>query len=480
MIHRPSTTNRSENQNVNVTLLKPASKKAKQTIIATLLISSSAFAQQPFSAAGTAQPPPSAPQPASSTTCEPNLFQKFFDGKIPDAIANGKLNVDVRARFEYAHETGVPAIKDPSYAPTVRTRIGYTTADLYGFQGMVEGQNVSVIGSEGNYNAAGSNHKGYKPVIGDPPLTRLDQAWLGYHYEDYVAAKAGQQHLTLDNHRFIGDSAWRQNWQTYDAASIGSQPITNLHLFYSYVWDVHRVYGNVAGLPAANQDFSSDSHLINISYDGWKYGRFVGYTYLLDLTNAAGAANSCATYGGYFAGAAPITEKISVDYRAEYAWQTDYGDTPLRYHTGYYNLEAGATMNPVSIGAGYENMGSAINTGKGGGRTSFRTPLATFHAFDWADVFTSTPTNGLQNIYGYAQVGLPADVPLRVIYHKWDATHGDADFGNEFDVMASKKFGKHWNALLEYAYYIGNDAGAPTVAANMKLQRFWAQLEFKY
>ena len=104
--------------------------------------------------------------------------------------------------------------------------------------------------------------------------------------------------------------------QTYEAASIGSEPMKYLHLYYSYVWDVHRVFGNVSGLPAANTDFRSDSHFMNVCWSGWEYGRFVGYTYLLDLNNAAGAANSCATYGGYFAGAAPVADKVAVDYRA--------------------------------------------------------------------------------------------------------------------------------------------------------------------
>ena len=98
--------------------------------------------------------------------------------------------------------------------------------------------------------------------------------------------------------------------QTFDAVTVGSEPVKNLNLYYGYIWDVHRVFGDVDGLAAANTDFDSRSHLINISYSGWKYGRFVGYTYLLDLHNAAGDANSCATYGGYFAGQAPVTDKV--------------------------------------------------------------------------------------------------------------------------------------------------------------------------
>jgi len=57
--------------------------------------------------------------------------------------------------------------------------------------------------------------------------------------------------------------------------------------------------------------------------------------YLLDLSNSApGAAknaNSCATYGGYFAGTAPINDRVMVDYRAEFCLQDQYADNPQRY-----------------------------------------------------------------------------------------------------------------------------------------------------
>lgn len=459
-----------------------------------MAFTASVLAQQAaFTDSGPAQPAPlpAAPKAAapSATDAGTNAPQSIVDQmdnflgvKIPDAIAKGKFNVNMRLRYEQANEEGAPGITKNSYAPTLRTRFGFTTAPLYGFQGMVEGVNVTALGPEHNYNAGGSNAQGARPVVADPPLTRLDQAWFGYAYEDYVNAKVGEQRIVLDNHRFVGDVGWRQNMQTYDSATISSEPIKGLNLYYGYLWDVHRVYGDVSGLSTANEDFRSDSHLINISYSGWKYGKFVGYTYLLNLENAAGAANSSATYGGYFAGAAPISQKISVDYRAEFAYQTDYGDSLLRYDADYYNLELGATVDPFSFGGGIEDLGSGVNSGAGGGRASFRTPLATLHAFNgWDDVFLTTPANGLRDIYGYAQVMLPTKIPLRFVYHKYDADYGSGDYGQEFDAVISKKFAKHWNVLVKYAYYQGQDAPAPSLAVgNVDIQKFWAQLEFNF
>jgi hypothetical protein len=402
--------------------------------------------------------------------------EKLFNGKIPEAFTKGKFNLNARLRFEYVDQNNIPGITDPSYAPTIRTRFGFTTAPVYGFQGMIEGENVTVIGSEDNYNAAGSNGKPYKPSVADPPTPELNQAWVSYNYTNWFSVKGGRQRIALDNHRFVGDVGWRQNMQTYDAVMAEGKPIQDLNLLYSYIWEVNRPGGDVDGLPAPATDFNSHSHLINVSYSGFEYGRFVAYSYLLDLKNSAGAANSCATYGGYFAGNAPVSDKVSLGYRAEVAWQTDYADSPVDYQAEYYNVEMSAAVKPVAFGAGYEVLGTDNSQG-------FRTPLATLHAFNgWADQFLVTPTKGLRDLYGFAQVTLPYQVPIRLIYHKFDADSGSGDYGQEIDVVASRKFGKYWTALLKYAFYDGDDAvpTVPALPAKSETHKFWAQVEFNF
>ena len=454
-----------------------------------LAMASAVHAQEkPYSQPGTATPvapPPPPPPPKSDAPAdvkpatpppapEPNPVDKFFNGKIPEAIAKGKFNLNVRMRYEYVDQS---TFSEQANAPTVRTRFGYTTAPLYGFQGMIEGENITVIGSEKNYNAAGSNRTTDRPVVADPPTTEMNQAWLSYTYTNWVMARGGRQRIVLDNHRFIGDVGWRQNMQTYDAMAVESKPLPGLSLFYGYLWEVNRVFGDVDGLPhtSPNRDFDSDSHLINVSYSGWEYARFVGYSYLLDLQNPAGAANSCATYGGYIAGSAPVHEKVSLGYRGEFAYQTDYAESPLDYGAEYYNIEASATIKPVSFGAGYEVLGTDSN-GNAPGSASFRTPLATLHAFNgWADVFLTTPAKGLRDIYGFVQVTLPCDVPVRAIYHKYEADSGGADFGQEINLLVSKKFGKYWTALAKYAYYDGKD-----VPARFDVHKIWGQVEFNF
>ncbi len=461
------------------------------------VLSSAVFAQPvPYSLPGTAVPVPlpaslsrsaetpvSAPEPkpasatveapeaASKPSPGPGTLNSLFNSKLPEAIGNSRISLDARLRWEHAEQQGPPGGVDlkNSDALTLRTRFGLTTAPLYHFQAMLEGENIAVLGPRDNYNAAGSNGEPNRAIIADPPTTELNQAWISYSNWD-TTVKAGRQRIVLDNHRFIGDVGWRQNMQTYDAIGIENHSLPDFSITYAYLWDVHRVFGDVDGLPAANRDFDSDSHAVHLAWSGWKYGRVVGYAYLLDLDNASPAShnNSTATYGGYFAGSAPICPGISVGYRAEFAWQTDYGNSPLDYQAEYYNVEAGASVQRFAFGAGYEVLGT--DNGQG-----FKTPLATLHAFNgWADVFLNTPGDGLRDVYAYAQARIGRDMPLRFVFHQFDADAGGNNYGQEYDVLLSRKLGMHWSALAKYAHYIAD--AAPYTDVN----RFWLEATFNY
>ncbi len=406
---------------------------------------------------------------------EPGTLNSFFNGKLPDAIGKSKINVNARLRWEEADQNSiVPASeKEASDAVTLRTRFGLTSAPVYGFQGMLEAENITVIGPEDNFNAAGSNGRPEKTIIADPPTTELNQAWLSYSNWDSTL-KGGRQRMALDNHRFVGDVAWRQNMQTYDAVSFENRSLKDVSAFYSYLWEVHRVFGDVSDLPPANHDFHSDSHLFNVSYSGWKFGKLTGYSYLLDFDNSPG--NSTASCGGSFAGGYTFDKETNTraNYRAEFAWQTDYKSSPFAYGAEYYNIEASGDHRRFSLGGGYEALGS--DNGQG-----FKTPLATLHAFNgWADVFLTPPAAGLRDLYGFAQVIFPAEIPLRCVYHKFYSDEGSADFGQEFDVIASKKLGEHWTASAKYAYYDGKDAAPPSFASPIDVQKVWVQIEFNY
>ncbi len=380
----------------------------------------------------------------------------WWHEEVPDVISNGKLLLDVRTRFEYADQSG----KRDSHASTVRTRMGYETAPISGFRGMVEFEDISIIGNENNFNQAGLNPSaGDRTVIADPEQTEINRAWISYSNRDTVA-KLGRQRIILDNARFIGNVGWRQNEQTFDGFSIKNQGLENFTLYYSYIYNVNRIFGD--DHPGGN--FDSRTHLFQTAYKGFSFGTITGYAYLVDLESGS-AKPSSDTFGVSFNGARPLSEDTQVQYRAEFAWQQDAGNNPLDYDTEYYHLQLSGSKKHYKAGVGYESLGS--NNGVG-----FATPLATLHAFNgWADVFLSTPGTGLRDLYFWAGLSLPNKIPLKFVYHNFRSETGGIDLGTEWDVVASKKIGKHWTALVKYANYNGGLADR---------QKFWAQLGFKY
>src|SRR5688500_263462 len=93
-----------------------ASKKNHRLLTGGLVLAvvSGVYAQEkPYSQPGTALPVPPPPPPKPSapadsaaaapavTSPEPNAVDKFFNGKIPDAIAKGKFSVNARLRYEW-------------------------------------------------------------------------------------------------------------------------------------------------------------------------------------------------------------------------------------------------------------------------------------------------------------------------------------------------------------------------------------------
>lgn len=377
---------------------------------------------------------------------------------VAEAIAQGKFNLNARLRFEHADQANLRE----SNAYTLRTRFGYTSAPLAGFQAMLEAENIVSLGDHNDYNAGGTNPGGAgRTVIADPEDTGVNQAWLSYAAEG-TTLKAGRQRIVLDNARFVGDVGWRQNAQTFDAATLTAKPTKTLTAFYGYVWRVSRIFGNKPPQP----DFDSDSHLLNVSFSGWKLGTLTAYGYGLDFDNSA--ANSSATFGASFVGSAPLSPDAKLTYRLEAARQRDAANNPVDYSAEYFNAEAGVAVAPFDFAVGYELLGSD------GGRKGFATPLATLHAFNgWADVFGGTPARGLRDLYLSAGVNLPGGYPVKVVWHDYESDNGGVDYGDEWNAIVSHKIGKNWTVLAKYARY--NGAGP-----FFDLDRVWLQAELNF
>jgi len=133
----------------------------------------------------------------------------------------------------------------------------------------------------------------------------------------------------------------------------------------------------------------------------------------------------------------------------------------------YAFLEAGLSKGVHSVKLGYELL-------EGNGTKSFQTPLATLHAFNgWADVFLSTPVNGLKDAYLGAGTALYG-VKLDAVYHDYRADQGSARYGAEWDFQATKPVAKNYLVGIKYATF-----NTKTVAF-ADTDKFWLWGEAKF
>ena len=374
---------------------------------------------------------------------------------IEEAFTKGKVSLNIRARYEGVEQTGLL----DADALTMRTRLGFTTAPLYGFKAMLEAEDVTAIDGD-RYSQAGINPGGARrAVVADPDDTEVNQAWLAYATGN-TTFTGGRQRIVYDNVRFVGDVGWRQNAQTFDAVSLTDKSVDKLTLHYAYLYRINRVFSDRH--PQGNWD--SDSHLFNASYALSPAATLTGYAYLLEFENAV--ANSSATYGASVTGTPALNDMLKLSYRGEYAHQSDYRSNPVGYDTDYLALELGVVAKQGSLSLGYEELGTDNGVG-------FKTPLATLHAFNgWADVFLTTPADGLRDTYVKAGANLPGAISLLAFYHTFETDRG-ADLGEEWDVQLSRKFGKYFTGLVKYADFQSDSAMAD-------VRKIWIQVEFVF
>ncbi len=396
-----------------------------------------------------------------------------------DALTGGKVKMDVRLRYEDV-EDDTAGRRDADLL-TVRTRLGYQTASFSDFDAFVEMENITAIGDDNDANTgSGTNNWGNGnstyATIADPEGTELNRYWLGYNGFADTVVRVGRQRIKLDNDRFIGNVGWRQNEQTYDSFTLTNNSLSCTTFFYAYITEVNGIRG---------QNDDMDSHLINVSYSGLEFGKLVGYGYFLDYDEESGKeANSQRTLGLRFKGAADMSKDVELLFMAEYAQQDDYKDgadgsakfthtldgTSSDIDYDYKLLKLGVRVAGIKAVLGYEAL-------EGDRNGAFQTPLATLHGQNgWADMFLTTPDHGLEDrsITLSTKIG---GVKLKAAYHDYEAESGGratgSDYGDEWNFVAKKKFGKHYTVLAKYASYSADDY-------KEDMDKLWLQAGFKF
>ena len=414
--------------------------------VAMIIVSSTAAAGE----TGTA--PPQAAAPATAPT------------DFISALTGGKAHLDFRYRYEQVDQQGFDV---DAYASTLRTRLNYTTADWQGLTAMLEAANVVALGQYSLYNST-TNGATSRPVVADPEYTEINQAWLQYTLGDFTGI-GGRQVINLDNQRFVGNVAWRQNDQTYDAVTLKTGAVPRTQLFYSWVGNVNRVTGPDNGTFPGN--LNGSTNLLNARVDLGAGGALSLFGYWLDFDRnqpyAAAVTNnlSSSTYGAYYTGGWQASAAVKLNVTGSYAHQQDDGQSTLDYDADYWLIEGGATIRQYGLRAGYEVLGGNTRANT----TGFQTPLATLHAFQgWADKFTTTPQQGVEDFYVGASATIEGLV-MQLVYHDFQAEAVDQDFGSEWDASVAYKFAKRFEATLKYANYdAARDATGPQASDTTK------------
>jgi hypothetical protein len=373
------------------------------------------------------------------------------------ALKEGKTSLNFRLRHEQVDDE---AFTDKANATTLRTRLTYVSGQWQGLDATIEFDHVGHLFDERFNDTRNGNTT--LPMVVDPKGADLNQAALRYR-QGILTATGGRQRILLDNQRFVGGVGWRQNEQTYDALRLAAKPADDVQLDYIWISNTRRIFGPEPGTPPAA--LISDNHLLNVKWTASKAATVGAYVYALDFANAA--ASSSLTTGGYVLGEAKLGES-KLDYRAEYARQTDYADNPNDYSADYLLLSAGMTIAGVRFGAAMETLGADADAG-----VAMQTPLATLHMFQgWADKFLNTPNSGVEDLY-FSIGGSVKGTQLQAIWHEYKADVGSATLGTELNLLASRKFAERYTLTAKYADYQADSFSTDT-------KKFWLMAEASF
>lgn len=438
---------------------------------------------------------------------------------INAALKGGKADLSLRLRYEDVSDdipAGSPLVgTEDADLLTIRTALGYSTARAYGFYGRIEFEATTIIGDTNALTVgddltfppgpAGSRVAAGHSVIPDPQKEEFNEAYIGWRSASSGCAnapggcnggttvKVGRQEVIYDNHRWVGNIVWRQNFQSYDAFRIDNTSINNLSLSYTYLDQVNRTFGPDSPF---NKWLMNDSHLINIAYKT-PIGKLVGYGYLLDFDDnprtpftegvglGPGVTNfDSNTIGIRFSGKYKTSDAFSLVYQLEYANQDPVKDADSSLSDNNYILvEAGGAFKlggkPVVLKIGQEVL-------EGNGVNALQTPLATIHAFNgWTDKFvgapggTATPVGGLEDTSLTLVVkGLIGKSKLVFQYHDYQANTtvgGISNYGDEWGALFAKPFNKNWLGLIKYSSFTDGGDGF-----SFDTDKFWVMAQYKF
>jgi hypothetical protein len=359
-----------------------------------------------------------------------------------EAVDESKVTMNWRVRYEFVDQVG---FTEEASALTSRIRAGVESGALGGTKILAELNANAELSSEFNSTTNGQTQY---PVVADPGgFVDVNRFALINNSLEKTTLTLGRQRLNLDDTRFVGNVAWRQNEQTLDGL-ISQSTGEKLTATLAYATQVNRVFGPESPMGR----WHGDILLVNVART-FGFGKLTGFAYGLEIDESA--VSSTDTLGLRFAGSRAVGDTTLL-YTLSYAEQSEAGLNSLSVDESYAFLEGGFTRGKFTTALGYEVL-------TGNGTAAFSTPLATLHAFQgWADKFLTTPASGITDgflrfAYKPAMNGPFDAVDFAAVYHVFNADFGTASYGDEFDVSIAARAAR-MTLTLKYATYTAESA----------------------
>lgn len=357
--------------------------------------------------------------------------------EFKQAVNDSKVDIGFRYRIENVDQEGVA---EDALASTLRSRIGVQTGSAFGFSGLLEVDNVSLVGGELYNNSL--NGKVNYPVVADPSGTDINQVLLRYQSNDSKTQfDFGRQRINQLNQRFLGGVAWRQNEQTLDGYRYQQKLPNNVAVDISHFYNVNRVFGPVGVKADEHGDFNN----LLLSWLPTKTQQLALFHH--DYHFDHWAVRSSVTTGADYLGSFINTPSQKLQLHVALAKQTEGDNSLADFSNNYSRLDVNWKLNTFNLEAGIEVLG-------GDGKTAVQTPLATLHAFNgFADMFLNTPLNGLQDKWVGAGYLLHGHCQLAAQYHQYDSDKGSIKYGDEVNFTATHTISKQLQLLAKVARY---------------------------
>ena len=363
----------------------------------------------------------------------------------PSQTLRPRLIGNLRLRYEHADDDVQP---DDATALTLRYR-GTVEANLtrrLTLLGEIEAVGELIDNfNDGRLNWSSTppeeiSDRKFRPVIPDPGGVELNRAQALVEFSEETRAVIGRQRIVLDDERFIGVSAFRQNDRTFDALRFGADIGDAVLVNAGYIRNARRVIRDDAGFGV----FNGDSYFAHVNAPA-PAGRLSLFHYALDLeTGPQGARDdraSTRTTGARLEGRRYWGDR-GVLWEASFARQVDHADNPVDFAAHYWLGELGVEKGGVALFGRAEILSGNTDS------LPFTTPLATLRRFQGnADIFFVTPADGVVDVSARAEWRLGAVGPFRDVQafvrrHWFSAETTGADYGVEIDAEASAVFGQ--------------------------------------